>query len=496
LVLAQGTLNDWNDEFDDKMCPFVTVDRRGKGRKVTTKDVRIIVEFAKEYKSKGRRRIRLGSFTKKLKEKHKIPFSAKTVKDVLIANNLYKPNTRKKRPRFFQSLRQRIPNGLVSLDGSEITVWIDDRAYKFNLEMAVDVGTFANTAFDISQSETSDAYIRVMEEHRAAWGPPLGVLTDSGSVNLGEVCRHYLDEHDIEIVPAGPSNPKGNGTIEGAFSKLKSVLGIIRLDNSSPQALAKSVLDLVIQVYITMRNKIPLTNTKQNSSQLMGLPVNKDLMDYERRRLQEHNERRGNNYDPELKRLEMLHFMIQKLDIKVDEPSLKRAQKSIVTFDDLSIIEAEKAFIKAINRNSDRLNLAYFFGILTRIQKDRDDYIYEQHCAERYNYQNMLEFDRKQEKARQQQNEPTTVKHVVGILHGGLRAKKGSKIMGIAFRKAKEWTDELIGKYRYLGSLKKKFLNEIDKRSELTNEMKNNIMEIINGFLDPNSTGESVTPFS
>jgi len=494
LVLARGTLNNWNDEFDDKMRPFVTVDRRGKGRKVTTKDVRIIVKFAEDYKSK-RRRIRLKSFTKDLEKEHGISFSTKTVKDVLIANDLFKPNTRTKRPRFYQSLRQRIPNGLVSLDGSEITVWIDDRAYKFNLEMAVDVGTFTHTAFDISKSETSDTYIRVMEEHRAAWGPPLGVLTDSGSVNLGEVCRHYLDEHDIEIVPAGPFNPKGNGTIEGAFSKLKSVLGIIRLDNSSPRALAKSVLDLIIQVYITMRNKIPLTNTRLNPSQLMGLPVNKDHMDYERRRLQEHNERRGNNYDPQLKKIEMLHFMIEKLDIRVDEPSLKRAQKSIVTFDDLSIIEAEKAFIKAVNRKSDRLNLPYFFGILMRIQKDRDDDIYAQYCRERYNFQNMIEFDRKREEARLGSEQIPKIIEIIGIVRNGLKAK-GTKIHSVACRVAKKFTEELMSNCRYIGPLKKKFHDEIDKMGELTTELKSELLDIINGFLIQNPKGESVTPIS
>ncbi len=495
MVLPQGTLNSWNNEFDDKMHPFVSVDRRGKGGKVTIRDVRVIVQFAKEYKSNGRR-IRIKSITRDLKKTHGISYAAKTVKDILIANDLFKANTRKKRPRFYQNLRQRIPNGLLSIDGSEITVWIDDWPCTFNLEMAVDVGTFEHTAFDISQSETSDAFLRVLEKHNQNWGCPLGVLTDHGSANLSQASRLYLDEHDIESVPAGPSNPKGNGTIEGAFSKLKSVLGIIRLDTSSPLALAKSVLDAVIHVYIAMRNKIPLMNTGQNPSQLMGLPVNKEQMDYERRRLKEHNEKRGKNYDPDLIKLELLHFMIQKLNIRVDAPSLKRAQKSIVTFSDESIIKTEKAFIKAIDRNPDRKNLAYFFGILKRIQKDRDDYIYEQHCAERYNFQNMLEFDRKREKARQEQNEPTTVKHVVGILHGGLKAKKGTSIMGIAFRKAKEWTQELMSNYRYLGSLKKKFENEIDKRSELTNEMKNKIMEIINGFLNQHSTGESVTSFS
>jgi hypothetical protein len=29
----------------------------------------------------------------------------------------------------------------------------------------------------------------------------------------------YLKRHDIEILPAGPANPKGNGTVEGVSRK-------------------------------------------------------------------------------------------------------------------------------------------------------------------------------------------------------------------------------------------------------------------------------------
>jgi hypothetical protein len=69
----------------------------------------------------------------------------------------------------------------------------------------------------------------------------------------GEV-RQYLEAHPIEFVPAGPGNPRGNGTDEGAFSRMKRAIGTIRLDTSSPMALGRSVLHAVISVYVKMRN--------------------------------------------------------------------------------------------------------------------------------------------------------------------------------------------------------------------------------------------------
>jgi len=150
------------------------------------------------------------------------------------------------------------PNGLLSLDGSELTVWLDKEPYKFNVELSVDVKTFAHTSFSVGDSETSDEVIKVLEAHRKDWGDPLGILCDHGSGNLSGNTLSYLQTHGIELIPAGPYNPKGNGTDEGAFSQMKQALGAIRLDLSSPRSLARGVLEKLISLYITMRNRIPV----------------------------------------------------------------------------------------------------------------------------------------------------------------------------------------------------------------------------------------------
>ncbi len=250
-----GTLSEWNRIFDEKMVPLIVPDGRGKGRKITPDMVRQIVKVAKELKSKGRR-IRLKSFTKQLATEEDIVLSSKKVGEILIANNLYKPEIRRRRPRFYQALRQGIPNGLLSVDGSEFTVWINQMAYKFNLELCVDVESYDHTGFSVSDSETSQEFIKVIEVHKASWGRPIGLVSDHGSANISDESSAYLELNDIEALPAGPANPKGNGTVEGAFSEMKGVIGTIDFETLSPRNLAKAILEKVISIYIAMRNRL------------------------------------------------------------------------------------------------------------------------------------------------------------------------------------------------------------------------------------------------
>jgi len=162
-------------------------------------------------KERGKR-IRIKQFTKALIEEDKIVLSFKTVNEILIANDLVGARTRQKRPQFYQSLRQRIPNGLLSIDGSEFVVGIANTFFKFNVELAVDVGTFAHTAFSIADTETTREVINVLESHIKNWGAPVGIVCDSGSANMSEDTKAYIKEMGIELVPrrAGQSQGQWN----------------------------------------------------------------------------------------------------------------------------------------------------------------------------------------------------------------------------------------------------------------------------------------------
>jgi phosphatidylserine/phosphatidylglycerophosphate/cardiolipin synthase-like enzyme len=191
-------MSEWNRLFDEQLNALQIPDQRGKAGKVTAELVRQVVKAAQKERDEGKR-IRIKSFTQKLTEQG-IVLSSKTVADILIANDLYKVRVKNRRPQFYQSLRQNIPNGLLSVDGKEFKVVIGDEVHTFNLEMSVDVHSFMHSAFSVSDTETTAEFIKVLEGHCAQWGKPLALVTDHGSANLSDRAQAYLQENDIEIL--------------------------------------------------------------------------------------------------------------------------------------------------------------------------------------------------------------------------------------------------------------------------------------------------------
>jgi hypothetical protein len=475
LGVRISTLSEWNQLFDEKMVPLIVPDGRGKGHKITPDMVRQIVKVAKEFKSKGRR-IRLKSFTKQLASEEDIVLSSKKVGEILIANGLYKPEIRRRRPRFYQALRQGIPNGLISVDGSEFTVWINQIPYKFNLELAVDVESYCHTGFSVSDSETSEQFIKVIEAHKKSWGTPIGLVSDHGSANLSDESRAYLEVNDIEALPAGPANPKGDGTVEGAFSEMKRVIGTIGLETLSPRNLAKAILEKVISIYIAMRNRLPRVGDKIAPEEAMKAQI----PEQKRQALKERYKVRKQKYeDPDQEtKLGRLAWIIQNHGLEVDERSLKRAEKCVVTYDLNAINKSEDAFLKAIRRDQQRCTLPYFFGILNNIQNDLDTARYEGYCRERYYYQGMLDKEREeQEKAK----ETTTVENLVAMLRNAILS--GHRfIKDTCIRQAKRMAVDLKKQYHYEGALKKKILDELVNVKELGIDQRKeaiNLMELV-----------------
>ena len=486
LAVSASTLSGWNQGFDENIKLIKVADNRGKASKVTIEIVRRVCERAKRLKNQAKR-IRLKQFTKALEKEDAIYLSAKTVNEILIANDLASAQSRKKRPRFYQSLCQRIPNGLLSLDGSEFTIWLDNMPFTFNLELAVDVTSFTHTAFSIADTETTDEVIGVLEAHRQQWGTPVGIVCDHGSANLSEDAMNYIQTQGIELVAAGPANPKGNGTDEGAFSQMKKVLGVIELDMSSPKALAKSVLNALVSVYVYMRNRLCLHNKKVVPIEQMAMPVGEDQRQAENRRIKQYQKAKADSEQDQLK-LDHLQWVIDHFGFEPEADVLKRAQHSIKAFELEAIGETQKAFVKATNRKPARRNLSYFFGILKNIQKQRDEQDIRQYCRQRYNYLRMLEIQRKQNTEQQ----PASIDDIISMLEKAV-TKKSRIVKELAIRKTAEWIRELMKNYSYMGSLKKKISDAFTKLNHLSFEQKQKAWELIEQFLKPKSEQKCVT---
>jgi hypothetical protein len=484
-----STLGNWNKGFDENFKPLVVPDNRGKAAKVTVEIVRCIVEKANADKAQGKR-MRLKQFAADLKATEGINLGAKTVEQILIANDLYKARTRKKRPRFYQSLCRKIPNGLISLDGSDVIVWLGETPYRFNVELAVDVVTFAHTAFSIAETETAEQVIKVLDSHRESWGLPIGVLYDHGRANISAEVQRYLHDRGIEPVPAGPGNPKGNGTDEGAFSQMKKALGTIRLDISSPKALAQSVLDALVSVYVYMRNRLRVGGANVSPAGHMAVPVTDEQRNLERQELKNHIAAKAASQEDQLK-LDRLHWVIRHHGLDVAPEALTRAQRSIKAYELEAIRMTEAAFLKATSRKADRRNLPYFFGILKNIQQQRDDDAKGQYCRERYNYQVMLDLDRQ----KNAQSPPLSIHNVTEMLEKAVTVK-ARFVKALAIRKAREWTHELMESCQYLGSLRKKVEDALGNVKHLTIEQKQKALELFCQFMETKNLERCVTPFS
>jgi len=486
LYVSASTLAAWNKGFDGKMKPLVVPDNRGKASKVTIETVRRIVEIAKGYKDKGRR-IRLKQFAGELKMQGGIDLGSKTIEEILIANDFYKARTRKKRPKFYQSLCQKIPNGLLSIDGSDMVVWLGETAYRFNVELAVDVATFAHTAFSIADTETGEEVIKIIESHIKKWGLPLGVLSDHGSANRRGTVQNYMGNLGIESVPVGPGNPKGNGSDEGAFSQMKRAFGSIRLDTSSPRALAQSVLKALVSVYIFMRNRLPVHDRKKTPAKHMTEPVSDTQRNIERERLKRHLETKASGEENQLK-LDRLHWVIRHYNLKMAPEVLKRAERTIKWYELETIRETEAAFLKATRRKSGRSNLPYFFGILKNIQQKRDDEAKREYCHKRYSYQVMQRLDQQ----KKEQEPPVSIDDIIKMLEKAVTINIRF-IKELSIRKAREWSQELMESYHYLGSLKSKIEDALGNRRHLTIKQRQQALELFCQFLETKKLESRVT---
>lgn len=464
------------------------VDKRGTCGKVTIEIVRQVVELAKHLRDREKR-LRIKGFTRAVNQELQLSLSRKTIQEILIANDLWKTETRRRRPRFYRNLCRRIPNGLLSLDGSEFVVWIDDQTVKFNVELGVDTGSFCHTGFGIHPTETAEAVIEVLEQHRRDWGPALGVVFDHGSANLSEPVRTYLEAHKIEMVPAGPGNPKGNGTDEGAFSQMKQTIGTIRLETSSRESLAKSVLHMLISLYVKMRNQMALRKNGATPLVKMGAPVSERQREKEHQRLLDHKESKkpAQTNQPKLDRL---HWVIQQHRLEPQAPELDRARQCIPHYDLEAIAKSEEAFLKAVNRDPSRRSLAYFFGIVQNIQQQIDDQRYQSYCRERHNHEVMLELERSRQE--QQLQAPPTIENIIEIAITAVTSS-ANYLKEKALKWCRQWTEELCKSVSYVGCLKKKIIDVIGAQNHLDESHKEQVWGLIDQFLTPKSEAEGVT---
>ena len=268
---------------------------------------------------------------------------------------------------------------------------------------------------------------------------------------------------------------------------MKETLETIVLDMSSPKTLARSVLNLVVGLYIRMRNRLCRRGYKQTPLKEMTTPISQERRGLEKESLKAHKKAKATNSQDQLK-LDRLHWVIKDSGFELDSAALKRAEYSIKFYDLSAIGQTEAAFIKAVRKDAGRNNIAYFFGILRNIQQTIDDEAWRQYCSRRYNYQTMLETQREQE----DQNDPITTDLIVRMLEQAVTVKV-QFVKELAIRKASQWASELMRGKTYIGPVRNSISDAIGTLKTLTFDQRQYAMELFEQFLQP-SPAENLLP--
>ena len=170
--------------------------------------------------------------TEKLDELHNIEISKETVRQWMMAVDLWK-GKKKKTGAVHQMRERRSRFGeLVQVDGSPHD-WFEGRRPKCNLTVFVDDATGEYMELFFSESETREAYVTAMRAHLKEYGRPRALYSDKHGVfrvnkpdsKSGNDLTQFgraMKTLDIEIIAA--NTPQAKGRVEKANQTLQDRL--------------------------------------------------------------------------------------------------------------------------------------------------------------------------------------------------------------------------------------------------------------------------------
>lgn len=161
----------------------------------------------------------------KLTEEHSVQLSREKLRQEMMAVGLWKAHRRRKAQVYQLRERRACFGELVQLDGSPHQ-WFEDRGEYCNLNVCIDDAT-GKSMFELSKSETTQDYFRLVEKYFLRYGLPLAI---------------YVDKHSIFRVNT-PTNldckkPSTDNRSEGLtqFGRAMKELGVTLIFANSPQA--------------------------------------------------------------------------------------------------------------------------------------------------------------------------------------------------------------------------------------------------------------------
>lgn len=192
------------------------------------------------------------AFCTHIKEHLHIPFGRTFIGTILRGHGMRTPNKRPGRQPDESAVRESFetffPNAQWVGDGSAIPIIINGTTFVCNLELMVDPYSGAYVGANIRLHEDARAVIEAFDDARdSTRTQPISLLLDKKTSNHSPEVVNAVEP--TRIIPATPSRPTNKAHVEGGFGLLKSTLGNVTIDASSPAELAQSILSYLVTVW-------------------------------------------------------------------------------------------------------------------------------------------------------------------------------------------------------------------------------------------------------
>lgn len=169
--------------------------------------------------------------TEKLEEIHGVKIGKETVRKLMTAAGLWKPQGNRQRSVHLWRVRRTCLGDLVQLDGSH-HAWFEERAHACCLLAFIDDATSKLLWLEFCGSESTECLLRATWHYLAASGRPRQLYTDRGGVykvNLGNQENDKETQYsralkELEIGLIFARSPQAKGRVERVFGTLQDRL--------------------------------------------------------------------------------------------------------------------------------------------------------------------------------------------------------------------------------------------------------------------------------
>jgi len=190
--------------------------------------------------------------SEKLTENHKISVSRETLRNWLIADNIWITKRRKK-ARIHQMRERRSCFGeLIQIDGSPHD-WFEGREEKCCLIVFIDDATSKIVNMRFEESETTAGYFRTMREYITKYGLPIALYSDKDSIFRvnnaeGGITQFERAMRELGVETICANSPQAKGRVERANGVLQDrLIKEMRLRGISDIATANAYLPVFIE---------------------------------------------------------------------------------------------------------------------------------------------------------------------------------------------------------------------------------------------------------